>query len=137
MRRLRVCTLALTPLALAALLSGCTLTVRSGGGPPTFVHGQAVIAWAQLGLQFTFPGVVVIERHESPHHFATVFDSEASLRGVYGDVDERMRERGWHRERYEDGPNRVVAVYRRGEQEARVTVVGEGRSGRYRLNIDD
>jgi hypothetical protein len=129
--------LAVVGLALAALLTGCTVAVRHGGSTTTTVRSSGVIVWAHLGLRFAFPGVVVVERHAGPHHFDTVFTSDASLRGVYGDVDERMRAKGWHRHRYEERNHRVTAVYVRGDQEARVTVVQEGRSGRYRLTIDD
>ena len=125
------------PLALAALLSGCTLTIRPGESSSTTVHSQGVIVWAHLGLHFSFPGVVVIERHSGPHHFDTVFHSDASLYGVYGDVNSRMRAQGWHRERYEERHDRIVAVYTRGDREAHVTVREEGRSGRYQLTIDD
>lgn len=130
--------LALVPLALvlAVLLSGCTITFRPGGTTTT-VHAPTVIVWAHLGLQFSFPGVVVIERHAGPHHFDTLFDSGTSLRHVYGDVDGRMREDGWHRDRYEEHHGRIVAVYVRGGRVAHVTVIEEGRSGRYRLTIDD
>ncbi len=129
---------ALLALALAALLSGCTVAVRdSGPRPSTTVQSGGVIVWAQLGLQFSFPGLVVVERHADPHHFDTVFESEASLHGVYGDVDGRMRANGWHRDRYEERNHRVIADYVRGDRQAHVIVVQEGRSGRYRLTIDD
>jgi len=130
-------TLALATLALAALLSGCTVAVRHGGSTTTTVQTSGVIVWAHLGLRFSFPGVVVVERHAGPHHFDTVFRSDASLRGVYGDVDDRMRSKGWRRHRFEEHHHRVTAVYVRGGREAHVTVVQEGRSGRYRLTIDD
>ena len=133
----RIPLLALAPLALAVLLSGCTLTVRPGGSSSTPVHGQGVIVWAHLGLHLSFPGVVVVERHAGPHHFDTVFESEASLHRVYGDVDGRMRAKGWHREDVREHHHRVHAVYVRGDQRAHVTVVQEGESGRYRLTIDD
>lgn len=129
--------LALAALALAALLSGCTIAVRHGGSTTATVQRPGVIVWAHLGLRFSFPGVVVIERHAGPHHFDTVFASDASLRGVYGDVDGRMRAEGWHRHRYEERRHRVTAVYVRGDREAHVKVIEEGRSGRYRLTIDD
>ena len=130
--------LALAALALAALLSGCTIAVRDGRSTTTTsARSGGVIVWAHLGLQFSFPGLVVVERHAGPHRFDTVFESEASLRGVYGDVDGRMRANGWHRDRYEERNHRVIAVYVRGDRQAHVTVVQEGRSGRYRLTIDD
>jgi len=136
--RLALVAPALTALALAALLSGCTIAVRDGGSTTsTTVRGGGVIVWAQLGLQFSFPGLVVVERHAGPHHFDSVFESEASLHGVYGDVDGRMRAQGWRRDRYEERHHRVIAVYVRGDRQAHVTVVQEGRSGRYRLTIDD
>lgn len=128
--------LILVPLLLAGLLSGCSLTVRPGG-PSTTVRGQGVIVWAHLGLHLSFPGVVVVERRASPHHFDTVFDSDASLYRVYDDVDGRMRAKGWHREGYRERDHRIVASYQRGDERAQVTVVQEGRSGRYRLTIDD
>jgi hypothetical protein len=129
--------LVVLPLALVALLSGCTLTIRPGEPSSTTVSSSGVIVWAHLGLHFSFPGVVVIEHHSGPHHFDTVFHSDASLYGVYGDVNRRMREQGWHRERYEEHHDRIIAIYVRGDQEAHVTVLQEGRSGRYRLRIDD
>jgi len=130
---------ALAALALATLLSGCTVAVRPGGSSTTTttVHSQGVIVWAHLGLEFHFPGVVVIERQAGPHHFNTVFRSDASLHAVYDDVDARMRARGWHRTRYDERRDRITAEYVRGRERAHVDVRQEGHSGRYRLKIDD
>lgn len=122
--------------ALALLLTGCSVAVRPGRTAAT-AHTQGVIVWAHLGLRFDFPGVVVIERHAGPHRLDTVFRSDAGLRGVYVDVDRRMRDDGWHRRRFEERPNRITARYVRGHEQAHVVVVREGRSGRYRLTIDD
>lgn len=127
---------ALSALALVLLLSGCTVAVRPGTSTSS-VHTQNVIVWADLGLEFHFPGVVVIERQAGPHHFNTRFRSDASLYGVYDDVDSRMRARGWRRTRYGERPNRITAEYARGGEHAHVEVQQEGRSGRYRLTIDD
>ncbi|HKI55569.1 MAG TPA: hypothetical protein VKB31_00340 [Trueperaceae bacterium] len=126
---------ALLSVALALLLAGCTAVVRPGN--PATAPSQGVIVWAHLGLQFEFPGVVVEQRQAGPHHFDTVFRSDASLYGVYGDVDSRMRAHGWHRIRYQEHRDRITAEYARGGQRARVDVRQEGRSGRYRLTIDD
>lgn len=127
----------LLTVALAALLSGCTVAVRPGGPSKTTERSQQVIVWAQLGLQFHFPGVVVVERHAGPHHFDTRFRSDASLYGVYDDVDARMRARGWRRTRYQEKHDRIEAEYVRGGERSKVEVRQEGHSGHYRLKIDD
>ena len=63
-------------LALPLLLAGCTLTVRPGH-TTAMVYGPSVLVWGHLGVTFGFPGMVVVERHESPHHFNAVFDVDA------------------------------------------------------------
>lgn len=127
----------LPSLALVLLLSGCTAVVRPGSPSSTTVHTQGVIVWSELNLEFHFPGVVVLSRQASPHHFDSEFRSDTTLHGVYADVDSRMRARGWTRIRYDERPNRITAEYERGRERAHVEVHQEGRSGRYRLKIDD
>lgn len=126
----------LAPLALALLLGGCTVAVRPGSSTTVYSQGN-VVFWAHLNLRFDFPGVVVISRSAGPHHFDSTFRSDASLYGVYGDVDRRMRERGWHRWRYQRHADRIIVEYEREGQQAHVLIVQEGRSGRYRMTIDE
>jgi hypothetical protein len=124
----------LVSIALAVLLSGCTVTMRPGSRP---VARQNVIVWAHLGLQFTFPGVVVIQHRAGPHHYETVFHSDTSLYGVFRDVDEHMAARGWIRTDLTPRWDRISAHYQRGRQRAHVVVMDDGHSGRYRMTIDD
>lgn len=125
-------------LALSVVLSGCSVVIRPGASSTSSaVHSENVIVWAALGLQLHFPGAVVEQRHAGPHHFDTVFRSDASIHSVYDDVDSRMRAHGWHRTRYSERHDRITAEYVRGGEHAKVDVNQEGHSGRYKLKIDD
>ena len=123
-------------LALTLLLAGCTLTVRPGYTTAA-VYGPSVLVWGHLGVTFGFPGMVVVERHESPHHFNAVFDADASLHTVYADVDRRMRDRGWYRRSYVEGFDYIRAEYVRGGAVATVIVTRQDYPGRYRVVIYD
>lgn len=129
--------LVLVALALPLLLAGCSVTFRPGTPAPVSVGNANLIVWAQLGLRFSLPGVVVISHRDSEHHHDAVVSSSHSLRHVYDDVDGQMRDDGWRRQSYREEHGRVVAVYVRAGRVAQLTVADEGASGRYRIHIDD
>ncbi|MEX2535910.1 MAG: hypothetical protein WD273_09980 [Trueperaceae bacterium] len=124
-------------LGLALLLSACTLTVRPGAN----IDVQAVsvvgapLVNGRLGLH-GYPHAVIVSLQERRGSSQTTFETGASLDAVYSHFHRQLAGQGWRRNDYEGRPHKVEAEYRRGEAEVDFELDRQGRSGRYRLDID-
>jgi hypothetical protein len=92
---------------------------------------------ARLGLP-AYPGSAALKREERGGSSEVDFETRDPLDQVYAFFHNWLVGRGWVRTRLEyKGPaTRLEAVYQRGTERFTLELDQQGRSGRYRLEID-
>jgi hypothetical protein len=124
-------------LIVAMILSSCAVTVRPGA---TFdVHAVGVSDGAlvneRLGLR-GYPDSRIVSQEQDRSSSKTTFETGASLDSVYAHFHGQLGRRGWQRHELDSKPNEVKAEYTRQGEELELKLNREGRSGRYRLQLD-
>lgn len=123
-------------LALIALLSACSVTVR----PDAFdVHSavgvrDASFVNSRLSLR-AYPGSTIVSQQERGGRSSTRFETGAGIETVFDHFDRQLSGQGWRRGDFELKRNKAEAEYRRGDSEIDLELHREGNSGGYRLDI--
>jgi hypothetical protein len=119
------------------LISSCAVTVQPGASFD--VHAVGVsggeLVNERLGLR-GYPGSVVIRQENGRSSSKTTFETGASLDSVYAHFHGQLGGRGWQRRELDMKPNEVKAEYTRQGEELELKLNREGRSGRYRLDLE-
>ncbi|HEX7022558.1 MAG TPA: DUF4384 domain-containing protein [Trueperaceae bacterium] len=95
----------------------------------------ALMGRLQLDL---YPGAQVRRLDQGPKQLHLEFETRAELDSVYGHFDQQISARGWQRVDYDvQGPaTRIGATYRRNGHTLRLDLDQQGRSGKYRLELE-
>ena len=123
-------------LALMALLSACSVTVRPDAFDVHSVVGSrgTSLVNSRLGLS-AYPGSTVTSQQERGGRSSTRFDTGAGIESVFDHFDGQLVAQGWRRGDLELKRNKAEAEYRRGDSEVDLELHREGNSGGYRLEI--
>lgn len=130
LERVRLC---LLPLLL--LLSSCVLTVQPLPAPEP---ERPLLLNARLGLS-AYPGSVIVRREEKRDGSSEAeFTTPADLERVYAYFHDFLSKAGWSRWTLErkNQATRIEARYQRNNTGFKLALEREGRSGRYKLEID-
>ncbi|GEM82997.1 hypothetical protein [Meiothermus hypogaeus] len=127
---------------LPLLLSACVF-VRPEPTPPPPVRPvpapqpAGFVLNARLGLP-PYPGSVALKREERGGSSEAEFETRDPLEQVYAFFHNWLTSRGWVRIRleYKSAATKVEAVYQRGAERFKLELDQQGRSGRYKLEID-
>jgi predicted small secreted protein len=133
MKTLPVLLLAITSL----LLTSCSVTVQPGPGIDVHAVGVSgdVLVNERLGVR-GYPGAVLVKQEQKGESSKTTFETGASIDAVYAHFHSQLTSRGWQRYELNSKPNQVKAEYAMGGEELELKLDREGRSGRYRLELD-
>jgi predicted small secreted protein len=133
MKTLPVLLLAITSL----LLTSCSVTVQPGPGIDVHAVGVSgdVLVNERLGVR-GYPGATLVKQEQDEGSSKTTFETGASLDAVYAHFHSQLTSRGWQRYELNSKPNQVKAEYAMGGEELELKLDREGRSGRYRLELD-
>jgi hypothetical protein len=121
------------------MLSACV--VRPEPTPPAPVRPApqptSFVLNARLGLP-PYPGSVALKREERGGSSEAEFETRDPLEQVYTFFHNWLTSRGWVRTRleYKSAATKVEAVYQRGAERFKLELDQQGRSGRYKLEID-
>lgn len=121
----------------AALLTSCAVTVQPRG--EFDVHAVGVSDGRhvneRLGL-VGYPGSTVVKQEQDRSSSKTTFESGATIDAVYAHFHGQLSNQGWRRQELDSKPNKVEAEYRRRGEELEFKLKREGKSGRYRLELE-
>lgn len=126
---------------LPLVLSACVVGVRPEPAPPPPVRPipqtSGFVLNARLGLP-PYPGSVALKREERGGSSEAEFETRDPLEQVYAFFHNWLTSRGWVRTRLEyKGPaSQLEAEYRRGAEHFKLELDQQGKSGRYKLEID-
>ncbi|MCS7068820.1 MAG: hypothetical protein NZN28_09375 [Meiothermus sp.] len=122
------------------LLSACVV-VRPEPTPPPPVRPApqptGFVLNVRLGLP-PYPGSVALKREERGGSSEAEFETRDALEPVYTFFHNWLTSRGWVRTRleYKSAATKVEAVYQRGAERFKLELDQQGRSGRYKLEIE-
>lgn len=125
----------------ALLLGACTLSVTPGlvieAQPIVVTPGRIVYVNDSLRLT-AYPGSTIYKIEQSRRKSKVEFASSANLEAVYAHFNQQLIAQGWQRTHLTINrrAERVEAEYRLGSDRLKLTLNREGRSGRYKLELD-
>ncbi|GIW33456.1 MAG: hypothetical protein KatS3mg072_0789 [Meiothermus sp.] len=127
---------------LPLLFSACVF-VRPEPTPPPPVRPvpapqpTGFVLNARLGLP-PYPGSIALKREERGGSSKAEFETRDPLEQVYAFFHNWLTSRGWVRTRleYKSPATKLEAVYQRGAERFQLELDQQGRSGRYKLEID-
>jgi hypothetical protein len=123
-------------LIVAIILSSCAVTVQPGASFDVHAVGVSdVLVNERLGLR-GYPDSRIVSQEQGRSSSKTTFETSASLDSVYAHFHGQLGRRGWQRRELDSKPNQVKAEYARQGEELELKLDREGRSGRYRLELD-
>lgn len=128
-------------LLLPLILTACVVGVRPEPAPPPPVRPvpqtSGFVLNARLGLP-PYPGSVALKREERGGSSKAEFETRDPLEQVYTFFHNWLTSRGWVRTRlqYKGPASELEAEYRRGAERFKLELDQQGRSGRYKLEID-
>jgi len=126
-------------LLLPLLLSACVVGVRPEPPvrPAPAPQTSSFVLNARLGLP-PYPGSVALKHEQKGGSSEAEFETRDTLDQVYAFFHNWLVNRGWVRVGFEyKGPaTKVEAVYQRGAERFKLELDQQGRSGRYKLEID-
>lgn len=121
---------------LPLVLSACVVGVQPKTTPPP-PQTSGFVLNARLGLP-PYPGSIALKPEEEDGSSKAEFETRDPLEQVYAFFHNWLTSRGWVRTRLEyKGPaSKLQAEYRRGAERFKLELDREGKSRRYKLEID-
>ena len=133
---------------LLALFSACTV-VNSRGAPvpavtaqpppsPAPSGGQSITWNAQIGLAPYVNSTLVDYSSERDGSSKVVFESRADFDDIYAYIHQQLSSKGWQRTAldYKTKATKLEATYRQNGRDFRLKFDAEGKSGRFKLEIN-
>ena len=135
-------------LLLLLILASCTVVntrgapvpaLNSSNPPPAPASGSPTNTWnAQLGLA-PYPNSQLVDLDTSSNGSSqVVFESRASFEDVYAYIHQQLTSKGWQRTAldFKTNATKLEAKYRLGNRNLEVKLDAQGKSGRFKLELN-